>query len=194
MWQGGAMRKKILRYLKDISGKPIQPQDVNNMISVMRRESYTSPDDNIRVTELLQDFSEGPGNVTSHMRHMARLFLEVVCIDATHGTNINRYWLFSFMVTDKFGCGAFAQHALIDGETQQNMANAISAFKRSNESWKDIKVLITDKDFTELSTLEVEFSEASIILCHFHVIDDLKQEITRQQTLTRIIIVFVLVR
>lgn len=78
------------------------------MIAEMRRDSYTSPDDNIRVTELLQDFSEGPGNVvrvyrdtdsqltsgiafqTSHMRRMARLFPEVVCIDATHGTNINR--------------------------------------------------------------------------------------------------------
>ncbi|KAG3159631.1 hypothetical protein PC128_g14569 [Phytophthora cactorum] len=134
MRQGGAKRKTLLRYLKDISGKPIQPQ-------------YTS------VKAL-----------TSHMRRMARLFPEV-CIDATHGTNINR---FSFMVTDKFGCGAFAQHALIDGETQQNMTNAISAFKRSNESWKVIKVLIIDKDFTELSTLEVEFPEASIILCHIH--------------------------
>ncbi|KAG3071950.1 hypothetical protein PI125_g22624 [Phytophthora idaei] len=58
--RSGAKRKTLLRYLKDISGKPIQPQYVNNMISEMRRESYTSPDDNIRMTELLQDFSEGP--------------------------------------------------------------------------------------------------------------------------------------
>ncbi|ETI36152.1 hypothetical protein, variant 1 [Phytophthora nicotianae P10297] len=99
----------------------------------MRRDSYTLPDDNIRVTELMQDFSEGPGNVvnvfrdvdtkltscitfqTCHMRRMTRLFLEVMCVDATHGTNINRYRLISFMLTDKFGSGAFAQHSLIDG-------------------------------------------------------------------------------
>ncbi|KAF1787994.1 hypothetical protein GQ600_27744 [Phytophthora cactorum] len=30
---------------------------------------------------------------TCHMRRMARLFTDVLCIDATHGTNINR-WAF----------------------------------------------------------------------------------------------------
>ncbi|KAG2771947.1 hypothetical protein Pcac1_g17179 [Phytophthora cactorum] len=110
----GAKRKKILRYLKESSGKPILLNDV------------------------LEDFSEGPGNVasvfrdvetmltscntfqTSHTRRMARLFPEVICVDATHGTNINRYRLFSFMVTDKFGSGAFAQNSLVDGETRAN--------------------------------------------------------------------------
>ncbi|KAG3143403.1 hypothetical protein PI124_g15014 [Phytophthora idaei] len=108
------------------------------MIAEMHRESYTSPDDNMRVTKVLEDFSEGPGNVasvfrdvetmltscntfqTSHTRRMVRLFPEVICVDATHGTNINRYRLFSFMVTDKFGSGAFAQNSLVDGETRAN--------------------------------------------------------------------------
>lgn len=74
------------------------------MIAEMRRQSYTAPDDIIHVMELLQDFSEGTGNLfrvprdadsmltscivvqTSHMRRMARLVPELVCIDATHGT------------------------------------------------------------------------------------------------------------
>lgn len=79
------------------------------MIAQMRRETYTSPDDNVRVSQLLQDFSEGPGTAvniyrdpgseltscitfqTAHMKRMARKFPEALCIDATHGTNINRY-------------------------------------------------------------------------------------------------------
>ncbi|ETM98835.1 hypothetical protein PPTG_24540 [Phytophthora nicotianae INRA-310] len=102
----------------------------------MRRETYISSDDNVRVSELLQNFGEGPGNTvrifrdpatsltscitfqTAHMRRMARKFPEAPCIDATHETNLNRYRLFSFMVTDKFGSGAFVQHALIDEETK----------------------------------------------------------------------------
>ncbi|KAG2961668.1 hypothetical protein PC118_g21843 [Phytophthora cactorum] len=79
------------------------------------------------------------------------------------------------MVTDKFGSGAFAQHSLIDGETRANMRNAISAFQRNNEAWSVINVIAIDKDFTELSTLEDEFPEASLILCQFHVIDYLKR-------------------
>ncbi|KAI9988932.1 hypothetical protein PInf_022632 [Phytophthora infestans] len=100
-------------------------KDVSNMIAEMRRNSYTSPDDNMRVTEVLQDFGEGPKTVadvfrdadtkltscitfkTAHMRRTARLFPEVI--------------------------GAFAQHALIDGETQENMKSAITAFKRNNK-------------------------------------------------------------
>ncbi|KAG3173529.1 hypothetical protein PI126_g798 [Phytophthora idaei] len=79
------------------------------MIAQMRRETYTSPDANVRVSELLKDLGEGPDNAvkifrdpgtnltscitfqTAHMRRMARKFPEALCIDATHGTNINRY-------------------------------------------------------------------------------------------------------
>lgn len=35
--------------------------------------------------------------------------------------NISRYRCFSFTVANRFGCGGFAQLALIDGETEQNM-------------------------------------------------------------------------
>ncbi|ETO83015.1 hypothetical protein F444_02887 [Phytophthora nicotianae P1976] len=74
----------------------------------MRRNSYTSPDDNVCVMEVLQDFSESLGNLanvfrdadtkltsciifqTNLMRPMTRLFPEVMCVDATHGTSINR--------------------------------------------------------------------------------------------------------
>ncbi|ETI56183.1 hypothetical protein F442_01158 [Phytophthora nicotianae P10297] len=105
---GGSKRKKFLHYLKEVSGKPLQPKDVEDMIAEMRRETYTSSDDNVRVSQLLQDFGEGPGNAvrifrdpatsltscitfqTAHMRRMARKFPEALCIDATHGTNCNR--------------------------------------------------------------------------------------------------------
>ncbi|KAG2820669.1 hypothetical protein PC112_g11689 [Phytophthora cactorum] len=111
--QGGSKKKKILRYLKEISGKSVLPKDVENLVAKMRKETYTSEDDNERVAQ------------TAHTRRMTRKFPEAICVDATYGTNINRYRLFSFMVTDKFGCGSFAQHALVDGESKLNMLCAI---------------------------------------------------------------------
>lgn len=83
------------------------------------------------------------------------------------------------MVTDKFESDAFAQHALIDGETKQSMKNAISTFNRNNKTWNDVKVI--DKDFTEMRTLEAEFPEAPVILWHFHVIDYLKREVSKRE-------------
>ncbi|ETP44721.1 hypothetical protein F442_08729 [Phytophthora nicotianae P10297] len=170
-------KKKILRYLKEVSGKVVLPKDVENLITKMRKETYTSEDDNVRVAQVLQDFSEGPGNAvdvfrdkstglttcitfqTAHMRRMVGKFPEAVCVDSTYGTNINRYRLFSFMITDKFGCGAFAQHSLVDGESRLNIECA---------------------DFTELALLRDEFPCATIILCHFHVIDYLQREVSKK--------------
>ncbi|POM78858.1 Hypothetical protein PHPALM_3564 [Phytophthora palmivora] len=106
--QGGSKKMKILRYLKEVSGKPILPKDVENLIAKMRRETYTSENDNVRVSQLLRDFSEGPGNAvnvfrdsttgltscitfqSAFMRRMTRKFPEALCVDATYGTNINR--------------------------------------------------------------------------------------------------------
>ena len=36
-------------------------------------------------------------------------FPEVLLLDATHGTNISNYKLFSFMVHDSFGKGQYVQ-------------------------------------------------------------------------------------
>ncbi|ETO59456.1 hypothetical protein F444_22194, partial [Phytophthora nicotianae P1976] len=191
-------KKKILRYLKEVSEKPVLPKDVENLVAKLRMETYTSEDNNERVVEVLRDLSEGPGNAvnvfrnkttgltscitfqTTHMRRMTRKFPEAVCIDATYGTDINRYRLFSFMVTDKFGCGSFAQHALVDGGSKLNMLYAVRAFKQNNPAWVDVKVIVIDKDFVELGLLCEEFPCATIILCHFHVIDYLKREVSKK--------------
>ncbi|ETO99700.1 hypothetical protein F441_22880 [Phytophthora nicotianae CJ01A1] len=68
---GGSKRKKFLHYLKEVSGKPLQQKDVEDMIAEMRRETYTSSDDNVRVSQLLQDFGEGPGNAVRIFRDPA---------------------------------------------------------------------------------------------------------------------------
>lgn len=104
---GGSKKRRILWYLREQTGKVLFPKDVQNLVAKMRKETYTSPDENVRVAELLGDFSEGVDNAvesyksstgstscitfqTAHMRRMARLFPEVVCVDSTFGTNKNR--------------------------------------------------------------------------------------------------------
>lgn len=68
MTVSGAKKKKIIRYLKEVSVKPILLKDIGNMIAEMRCGSYTSPNDNVHVTELFQDFSKGPVNVANVFR------------------------------------------------------------------------------------------------------------------------------
>ncbi|ETO79783.1 hypothetical protein F444_05597 [Phytophthora nicotianae P1976] len=64
------------------------------------------------------------------------------------------------MVTDMIGTGSFAQHALIDGETKLNMKSAVKAFKQNNPACLDIKMVVVDKDFSEIEVLAEALPEA----------------------------------
>lgn len=85
----------------------ILPKDVENLIADMRAKAYTSSDVNSRVKQLLHDLCAEPGNVantyrdehkktrcitfqTRHIRSMFSQFSEVLCVDATYGTNANK--------------------------------------------------------------------------------------------------------
>ncbi|OWZ01820.1 hypothetical protein PHMEG_00026725 [Phytophthora megakarya] len=101
--------------------------------------TYTSPDDNLHY------ISDGTHEENG-------IFTEALFIDATYETNVNRYRLFGFMVTDNFGSGSFAQHALIDGESKRNMKTAFQAFKQI---------------ILHIDVLAEELPDTTVILCHF---------------------------
>ncbi|KAG3133601.1 hypothetical protein PI126_g19099 [Phytophthora idaei] len=60
------------------------------------------------------------------------------------------------------------------------MLRAVRAFKHNSPAWTDVKVIVIDKDFTELKLLQEEFPCVSVILFHFHVIDYLKREVCKK--------------
>ena len=43
--------------------------------------------------------------------------------------------------------------------------------------WSKVKVIVIDKDFTELNALQQEFPEANVLFCQFHVIKYLFKQI-----------------
>ncbi|ETK84280.1 hypothetical protein L915_10744, partial [Phytophthora nicotianae] len=50
----------------------------------------------------------------------------------------------------------------------------------NNPAWSDIEVMVMGKDFSEIEVLSEALPEARVILCHFHVIDYLKREISKK--------------
>ncbi|DAZ94270.1 TPA: hypothetical protein N0F65_011902 [Lagenidium giganteum] len=120
---------------------------------------------------------------TKHMMQMIDLFPEVLMIDATHGTNASNYKLFSFMVHDAFGKGHHVQHALVENERRETLETAIEQFKNCNPQWKKIKCIIIDKDkdFTEMGALRACFPCARILLCQFHCVKYLHEEVAKSK-------------
>ncbi|KAE9356327.1 hypothetical protein PR003_g2373 [Phytophthora rubi] len=111
------------------------------------------------------------------MRGMCQRFPEVLLIDATHGTNVSKYKSVSFMAHDMFGHGQYVQHAVVQNERYDTLLSAVETFKKHNPAWMNVRSIVIDKDFTELSVLKQDFPDAAILLCQFHVIKYIHEEI-----------------
>ena len=85
------------------------------------------------------------------------------------------------MAHDVFGKGQYVQHALIQNERAETLSTAIETFKIHNENWHKVQCIIIDKDFTEMSVLSAALPSARILLCQFHVIKWLREEITSDE-------------
>ena len=74
------------------------------------------------------------------------------------------------MVTDEFGKGRIVQHSAIEINSEWHMTKALEFFKQVNPRWKDVQVVVVDKDMKEVNVVKTLFPRAQILLCHFHVV------------------------
>eukprot|EP00644_Phytophthora_capsici_P007426 jgi/Phyca11/112228/e_gw1.21.368.1 len=120
--KAGAKAKGILRYLREQTGKATKLRDVHNMVQRHKTAEKAGLNDAQRAYAVLDEFTrQNEGNTaevlvdndskvariatfqTARMKRLFRAFPEVVLVDSTHNTNVNRYKLFSFVVHDVFG-------------------------------------------------------------------------------------------
>ena len=94
-------------------------------------------------------------------------------IDGTYNVNKCGMPLYSFMVEDGYGHGRTVFYAATTEESSQHLSSIVKAFKESNPCHSKTKVIVIDKDFTELAILQEEFPEASVLFCQFHIIKHL---------------------
>ncbi|KAE9362095.1 hypothetical protein PF008_g393 [Phytophthora fragariae] len=71
----------------------------------------------------------------------------------------------------------FVQHAVVQNERLPTLLTALEEFKGNNPAWTRIRCILIDKDFTEISVLKMAFPDAVLLLCQFHVIKYLREEI-----------------
>ncbi|GMF59961.1 unnamed protein product [Phytophthora fragariaefolia] len=81
------------------------------------------------------------------------------------------------MAHDTFGKGQFVQHALLQNEQYATLLTAVEEFKSNNPAWSKLQCVLVDKDFTGLSVLEQAFPGVTVLLCQFHVLKYLREEI-----------------
>ncbi|POM66469.1 Hypothetical protein PHPALM_17666 [Phytophthora palmivora] len=112
---------------------------------------------------------------SAHLRATFDKFPEVVLKDAMHDTNDNNYKLLSFMIHDAMGKG---QH--VQNERKETLRIACQQFKEGCPSYDSIAVIMIDKGFTEIAVLQEEFRSARILLCHFHLVKTLQEQVAKE--------------
>ncbi|GMF38421.1 unnamed protein product [Phytophthora fragariaefolia] len=81
------------------------------------------------------------------------------------------------MVHDAFGKGQFVQHTVLQNERAATLSTAVDEFKTNNPVWTRIQCVIIDKDFTEIAVLKTALPSVQVLLCHFHVIKYLREQL-----------------
>uniref|UniRef100_H3GK04 ZSWIM1/3 RNaseH-like domain-containing protein n=1 Tax=Phytophthora ramorum TaxID=164328 RepID=H3GK04_PHYRM len=174
--KAGTKKKRILQFIHENSNCNPTSQDIHNLVRKLKKQAHTAQTSAKRLKQWMAEFTQEPGNVggvfvdsvhdkTKCMREMFDRFPEVVMIDATHGTNLSKYKVFSIMAHDAFGKGQFVQHAVIQNERNPTLLTALEQFKRNNPAWGRIKCILIDKDFGEIGVLKRAFPEATLLLC-----------------------------
>ncbi|ETO59111.1 hypothetical protein F444_22515 [Phytophthora nicotianae P1976] len=179
----GVKKSGIIDHLMNHTDNNPTPKYVQNLVQKLKtREQRDGPSGtDKRLKKWMKQFGDVPGNVgriflgdvgdvgakkvatcitlqAKHMRTLFDQFREVLMIDTTHGTNRSKYKVFSFMAHDTFGM-------------------AMEEVKANNPAWTRLQCVLVDKDFTELSVLEKAFPGVTILLCQFHVLKYLREEI-----------------
>ena len=107
-----------------------------------------------------------------------QLYGQLIHIDGTFKVNCENYLLYVIMVQNSNGEGRPVAYCWMNAETKVNLEFCYQALK-SCKDLPDIKVIMVDKDLTNINVLKQFFPNAKILYCLFHVIKWLKGVISK---------------
>ena len=78
--------------------------------------------------------------------------------------------LYVFLISHENGQSEIIAACLLSSEQRAIINEMIGTFQKYNVAWTDPKVIMTDKDVTEMDALAKAFPDATLQLCPFHVL------------------------
>ena len=103
---------------------------------------------------------------------------EILFVDSTYKTNDLRMPLYILVIEDGNGCSIIVDVWLVVQETLETLTQLVNSFKARNDKWSHVRVVMSDKDFTEREAFSTAFPDALLQLCLFHVLRTFRREVT----------------
>ena len=190
-----ANRKMIQSHFAEKTGKPILMKDIHNIAS--RAKEQESKSCTSSPVQGLADWikAEYPALKTHYvkdsndiitgiffqdpqMESAFQRFPEVILADATHKTNDQGMVLYTLLCIDGNGESQVAAVFLLQHEDEISLRKMVEIFKESNSRWKDMTVVMTDKDMTKRGVFKKELPQIHLEICLFHVLRTFGREVT----------------
>lgn len=115
------------------------------------------------------------------MKQNFNLYPELILVDATYRLNDRRMPLFVVLNVDGNGESQIAALFIIKSENYSVIMKMFNTFKKENEEYERIDVILSDKNFPDRKAYADSFPKAKLSLCIFHVIQNFNREITTRK-------------
>ncbi|XP_034246660.1 uncharacterized protein ZSWIM9-like [Thrips palmi] len=179
----------IRNLLGNVTSKKLTSRDIANQRAKMKKEALSGRTEEEKLLDVLQELTDvdpdsnihigqdNGGNLeflffqTSEMKKNMQKYPSVVIMDTTYKINKNQMPVVVFMVMDGNGSGRVGGYAFVANEIKITLKKVLEALKKSlgEETVEKIKVVVVDKDYSEIGALKAVFPHCRIQLCDFHV-------------------------
>ena len=112
------------------------------------------------------------------MKNMFKAYPELLCLDATYKLLELGLLVYIMLSEDSNGQSEVVAVCLLVQEDTSSMTWMIDAFKKHNQEWEKIHVIMADKDIGERDMLRQCIPNASVLICLFHTLRSFRREIT----------------
>ena len=86
--------------------------------------------------------------------------------------------VYLMLTEDSNGQSEIVAVCLLVTEHRESMSWMMEAFQQHNENWKNIRVVMADKDIGERDVVKEHLPNAAVLICLFHALRSLRREIT----------------
>ncbi|XP_034248609.1 uncharacterized protein LOC117649731 [Thrips palmi] len=148
------------------------------LLDVLQELVDEDPGANIHVGQDKEDNMEFLFFQTSEMKENMAKYPSVTIMDTTYKINKNQMPVVVFMVMDGHGAGRVGGYAFVANELKVTLKKVLECLKQSlgNDTVQKMKVVVVDKDYSEIGALREVFPHCSIQLCDFHVSKTFKKK------------------
>lgn len=146
--------------------------------------SYTLNTDEVLVGDNLETMFRSLFFCTKKMKENFYNFPDIVFLDSTYGLSSSDFIVTILAVMDAHGLTHVVGIGILINETEETLTDMMEAFKHHHSKTmkqKEIKVFMTDKDFTERKVLRDLFPSSKLLLCQFHVFQIFQRTFTKSK-------------